>query len=804
MTIEERDRAKRRFTRSAAAALLVLFFLSFTAARAAESKSDPGGSQSARARKVLLVVIDRIGLEDLTESTTPNIIRLIERGGIALMNARVRYDSYGEGSYLEIGAGGRALGGPNMGLAFNSDERLKTPDGGYVSAGQLYQSRTGHRPPPGSVVNPYIEEMKKRSDVPQAKSSPGLLGEALKDGGKKVSILGNADSLAPAPQIETGYQVDRIEPVEQASATYQTVIMLHRESTCIAMDQAGQVPGGDVSADLYRKSASAAGIQTNFARLVDDTRGRLQSSDVVVVDMGQTTRVDEQAGFYSDSELEKARREALKECDAALGGMLESIDFSRDMAVVCVPTPTRQMLEDGDLLTPLVMAGPGLGQGVRLGSSTTRRNGLVSNFDIAPTVLEALGFDVPSEMDGSALYTGDGASDLSGLLHFEKRAVGASNTRRTMVRIYEISAIALLALFFVVALIRDDLLKRHPWIWSSVLLVLLCGPLAYLVVPVFGVPELYWLVPAAVGFSIALALVALLTAANRSSRATPDIDNEKHRVLRPLFLISGLTAFAILVDILFGSGLMAFSAFGSDVMMADRYYGIGNLYMGFVVGAALLFACLSLIIFDKQLDKPWKRYLVCAAILAVTAFFVGFGRLGANVGGLVTALAGLLVTLARLEGGRIGLKKVGLIVLVIVLCVGLMLAADLLFPGASSHAGRLVQRTSSGGTSTFLTQLNRKLAADWSLTFSSTWRLVLLAALIAGLVLNWRYRFFATVKRKMPFLYAGLLGMGVAIPVALVLNDSGIESAAAISIFLFVPCFFLLIWTLGPGGTSSE
>jgi hypothetical protein len=42
------------------------------------------------------------------------------------------------------------------------------------------------------------------------------------------------------------------------------------------------------------------------------------------------------------------------------------------------------------------------------------------------------------------------------------------------------------------------------------------------------------------------------------------------------------------------------------------------------------------------------------------------------------------------------------------------------------------------------------------------------------------------------------VGMAVALPVALLLNDSGIEAAAALSVFLFVPCFYLLAWVIDP------
>jgi len=54
----------------------------------------------------------------------------------------------------------------------------------------------------------------------------------------------------------------------------------------------------------------------------------------------------------------------------------------------------------------------------------------------------------------------------------------------------------------------------------------------------------------------------------------------------------------------FGGRLMSFSAFGSDVMMGDRYYGMGNLYSGFAIGAALLFACLLPVVLASGSTSP--------------------------------------------------------------------------------------------------------------------------------------------------------------------------------------------------------
>ncbi|MBU4386521.1 MAG: hypothetical protein KKH73_05950, partial [Actinobacteria bacterium] len=154
----------------------------------------------------MLVIIDRISLDDITKSDAPNILRIAAGGCVGLMNARVKYDAYGLGSYLVIGAGGRALGGPNVGLAFNSAERLETAQGEYIEAGDGYRSRTGRDAPGGSVVNLFIEEMKRKSEHYLATSLPGLMGQALEEGGRKVGLLGNADSLSSCDSVEAGYR----------------------------------------------------------------------------------------------------------------------------------------------------------------------------------------------------------------------------------------------------------------------------------------------------------------------------------------------------------------------------------------------------------------------------------------------------------------------------------------------------------------------------------------------------------------------------------------------------------------------
>ncbi len=773
-----------RITAVFLAAALVLY--AFTLLVSFGPKASAASSDGNPPRKVAIVVIDRIGLDDLMTGSTPNISHLIADGAVALMNARVKYEGYGRGGYVILGAGGRALGGPNAGLAFNEGEQLKASGGDQMSAAALYKARTGRTAPRGSVVNLYIEEMRELSDTPQTPGVPGLLGWALRKGGRRVTVLGNADSLVPATELDTASPAEAAEQGSENSGYFMASTILHREVSCIAMDTRGMVPRGDVSSDLY--VSETTGFETDFERLLLEVEEALPESDVLMVDMGQTTRVDEQSRFYSEKSLARARADALTDCDAALGRLVNMLDLSKDLVAVCVPTPTHEMIEDGNLLTPVVLAGAGFEGGVLLESETTRRTGVVSNYDPAPTVLDSLDEDIPSEMTGTPLTSSNAEADLEGLKSLQDRAVGASETRKTMVRIFAVTAIIVITLFLLVALIREDVISRHRYLFSAILFSVLSAPAVYLVVPSFSVPALSWLVPATVGASLLLGLTLSFVASSRSG--TP---GSFGGAVPALWAVSGLTAAVILLDTLIGSPLMKLSPFGTDVMLGDRYYGISNLYMGFAVGASILFACLTVSMSRRFLSAPWKRALKAGFLLAAAAFIIGFGRLGANFGGLVTAVAGSLVALFKIEGARIDLKRAGLIAVILVLVVMAVVAVDIALPGAASHTGRAAAQAESGGGSPLLAMASRKLAANWSLSFASIWRLVVLFGLAAFLILNWKSRLLASLKDSAPAIYAAFAGMAAATVVGLLVNDSGIEVAAAISTFLFLPYFIMLI-----------
>lgn len=807
-------RAARR--RCAWLALSAVLALGLVLGGASAVPRDPGGTASpARARggrpgKVLLVVIDRIGIDDITAKNAPNMLELMARGGTSLMNARVKYDQYGPGSYVVLGAGGRAIGGPNSGLSFGSSERLTTATGRSAAAGDVYESRTGRRSGPGQVLNLSIEEMRKKSDTALATTMPGVLGQVLRKGGRRVAVLGSADSLIPSSFLNIPTADAEGRPLPEppggqdtgdaggapGEPSFPLTSFLHREAACIAMDENGVVPAGDVSGELLASYSERQGLVTDYRALERAAKVLLSSNDVVVVDTGQTSRVDEQADFFTEKALATARAGALRRSDAWLGRMAAALDLRRDLLVVCTPTPTRQMIKDKELLTPLVVAGPEFGGGRRLRSATTRRAGLVSNYDIAPTVIAGSGLEVPGYMDGRALTAAGTSTDIAGLKEFRDRAVSTSSSRKLMVRVYVITSMCLIALFFLFVLIRPDMVDGHPVFWSTTLLSVLAGPFVWLAVAALGAVPPWVHVTAAVCGSVGMALLSLLL---RGREFDPDNAPLSEVLLEPVLAISGLTALLVVLDVILGSPLMTFSTFGSDVILAGRYYGLGNLYFGFLLGAAVLFTCLAIqtrgggAMSCLRLDAPWKRYAFAAVTLGAVTFVAGFPRFGADFGGLLAALAAGVVTVIRLEGAPLTPRKVAVVILVLAVCVGGLLLLDALTPGSGSHAGRAIGKAHATGISSILSQVGRKLGANWTLTFASLWRLLLLFGAVAWLVFNRKFHILSYLRENLKYLAAGFWALVVGLAVGWLFNDSGIETASALSVFLFVPHFVMLV-----------
>ena len=135
-----------RFFRVTRIILLIVLILMLSESpfqsQAAETYTKKDNSKSA-----ILIILDRINIEDIYGGEYPNIKKLAEIGTKGLMNIRtaVRYNP--ANGYLTIGAGTRAVVPSDGGKAYSFSEVVEGE-----KAGIIYENITGVKPLNGSVL----------------------------------------------------------------------------------------------------------------------------------------------------------------------------------------------------------------------------------------------------------------------------------------------------------------------------------------------------------------------------------------------------------------------------------------------------------------------------------------------------------------------------------------------------------------------------------------------------------------------------------------------------------------------------
>jgi len=242
--------------------------------------------------------------------------------------------------------------------------------------------------------------------------------------------------------------------------------------------------------------------------------------------------------------------------------------------------------------------------------------------------------------------------------------------------------------------------------------------------------------------------------------------------------------------------MMRHSYLGYDPVIGARFYGLGNEYEGVLIGSAILFVA-SLYQAYKQsgrYDSPRKSILLpgaAAIFFGLVLYYMVAPGLGTDAGGFLAGLVGFFVAFARLQGLRIGKK--GLLVLAggLMLGVAVLIAGSLLTDQPLTHVGRVSQQIVSGEWAEVGKMLERKLAMNLRLIRVSMWSKVFVVSLVVlGLLALRNDRFLRHLALDTPFLVKGFAGVIAGSLAGLVLNDSGIVTAATCIVFLVVPALY--------------
>jgi len=729
-------------------ASLVFLFLS-SCASFSFGKNKESKSEKVSEKKVVLVVINSIGIDDFTAKDTPNLYQLCnETGAVGLMNARSAGITNAVNNYLTIGSGVKAAGGLWGGLAFNTSEEYS-----LEKAGDIYQSRTGIQPPVNGVVNLSIADVSRQSRKYKLDIYPGSLGKALKETGLRVGAVGNADTLE---------EVQEVPP-------------FHREASLIAMDHLGRIPFGNVDRTLTsEESQSVGGLKTNYYTLFRETKQLLTKVDFLVIETGDTARVDESADFLLDWEIPKKKAEALKETDKFIGKLIDEIDFDNSLLIVLSPTPSKRMQFQGNLLCPIIARGKGINPGV-LTSSTTRRHGIIDNTDVAPTVISFLGGEIPFYMSGRPL-SGESQSEATSYLSAQLQQMLIKTQIRVSVLTTYVTTVTIILLLSLVIILLGEKATRFLKLFQLLLVWAISGPLAMLLSAAFNYSSSSESIFAVLVISVALVIISKLFRGN---------------YLFPILFLSLLTCLALVLDTVTGAHLMKRSLLGYCPIIGARFYGIGNEYMGVLIGSSIVGLTMLFDIFNLR-----SRYSLTtvALIFVFIIIVIGYQGFGANIGGTIAAVAAFVITFVGIWQGKISLKHLLLVIVAIVVAISVLVLADLVIKAGDSHLGRSIELIIKGGFGEAVKIIQRKLAMNIKGTRYTSWTRILIATIVVLPILFLRpVGAFARISEKYPLLTPGLIGSAFGAIVAFAFNDTGAAVAATIMVFSVAATLYIII-----------
>ncbi len=740
-------------------------------------------ADTAPSGRVVLVLAPYLSWADITEQQTPTLYRLASEGAVGDINVNNRNRSAGQDTpdegALTFSAGSWAAADALAPAAYSVDEYYE----GGTSA-EAFERMTGVTAAGHEIVflgTPRTQRL--NSAYTTLEVVVGTLGQAIVDAGGVTAAVGNSDS---------GYEVRGL--------------WRSRPAAMVAMDVEGRVRVGDVSTDLLVNDPdSPFGFRTDleaFKTAYAAAEKRVSDVDgpsLIVLDSGDLQRAYEFALEVAPSVADKHHATAVETLDQVVAMAAETLP---DDAVLIVAPQVGSYRERSFAgLGPMVVSGRGW-RGY-LTSSSTQREGLVTNLDMAATVLDLLDTDVPTRILGNPMGADGSTAALeqrvSQLVELDESAIAIDTAKPAILNGYiTFTTLVLLAGGFVLLRARrwaSSTVQVVSWIFRKTLLFILAVPAASTLMFVFDVRPQD--AQQATGMFVVATLVVwgvgLLL-----ERFAP--------VRVPVATLSLLCAFTLLIDQWLGAPLSFSSFLGYSPLLAARYYGMGN------EGAALLFGAVlvgSSYVFDQYPDSRWtasavKWGLPLLGLLVVVTAAAPFW--GANVGVAAWGVVGFAVAWALMNGYRLSWRLMLAVLLVIVMIVGVFSFVDLAASkGSQTHLARAWSSAASGGIGELWLIVVRKAETNLRVLTRTNWSYLLVVVLGFLGFMRWRPQGdFAATLDENPYFSAAMAACLIGGAAAYLTEDSGIVIPALIMLYIGAGILYLMLHRLIAGGSASS
>ena len=654
---------------------------------------------------------------------------LSKRGYIGLMNIKGDGGSDDKRAYATIGSGGR----------------VNIPSKDYVDFSSItkedsliYKSATNETP---KLINNisinYLTDYNATKG--QYGSTLGAIGQTLSDNNLKVSVLGNSDT-----GDEEG---DR-----------------NRNIALMAMDSLGRIENGNIDDINMLDNSMPYGIRTDYEKLLIETNRLYDESDVLFVELGDTTRLDSYKPYLNEKTNTIMRNKIYKNINSYLSEVFSMVN-KNDIIYIISATPSNIDYQNKRRLSPVIKF-EGSGKGI-LSSSTTRRDGIIGNVDIGADILNE--YNLKSNVIVGKSFSYIEKDNNFEFLHDEYEKIVSINIMRASVVNLFVGIIAVSwVLAMAILLLKDRMpIKNKERLFKILKELIKLGlvmPLAFLTAPLFNFTTQTQIMLGIVGMVIFMYLLAHLLFKNND--------------LKQMGLYSLLIITVITVDSIFGTYLMKNNIMSYDAIVGARYYGIGNEYEGITV-ASIIFG-LAVLLHYKKISK-W----IAGVLLLVVLIPSAHPAMGANVGGAISEFVAYFVFILLLFDIKLDLKKILLIGVCTVAVVAGFAFIDIV-SGSESHLSLFINQILVNGPGAIIQTFGRKIAMNIKLAKSSIWvNILLVGILIVSTLIFKPTKYFRDIREKYPIIFKGFIASVIGCIVTLLVNDSGIVSASTASIYIF-------------------
>lgn len=696
--------------------LVVLLSILITSSGAVSAEQD---------HKTFIVVVDRVLPQELLHYGGEGLNNILENSSWAILSNVTARGKSSENQAMTIGSASRALA-PNGVSFFNTGEKQNS-----VSFDNIYLTFNDRQVSEDVVFNPFINYIIYQNEQLNHTVEVGKMGDLLRQNGLKRVVIGNSDDFE-----------------------------IMRHTGAILMDSEGMVDCGVVDERVLKENPQfPGGLSSDYQSITYYISSFLEEGDIFLIDTGDLHRIDNYYRYYQPDNYSKLKEQAIKEMDQLFAFLLESMSDNDQLYLITLNAPY-SLREEGENIPVIYHYRPG-GNGALLTAPSTKRLGVVTNLDIAPTILNSYGIDTRG-FYGSIMESIEVDNHQELIISQLNQINTVFNQRPLAIRIYIIITIVMVLAFL--ANFKLNSIAQNKF--SYLLLIAMSGPLAFLIMPIFGPINLVLYL---IMFYAICAIIAFLI---------------RKFVVKPIdgaIALSAVTVIAVLTDTIFNSYLQKQSILGYDVIGGARFYGVGNEYMGVIIGGTV-FATLPLMF--KQQHKKWLYLIYGSVIFIMMAPFFG-----TNFGGTLALAVTFGVVLIEIKKGK-GLYKY-LLALggIFILAVGAMLLMNI-FTQDQTHIGRLFTGDNINRAEEVLLAITRKLSMNWKLVRFSIWSRVFAVLLLSTVIIGFypprKFEFFKEKRyyRAVKAILAGSLA-------AFFLNDSGIVAAATAMLFLALPLLYI-------------